>query len=51
MGQAGTFLSMPAPVASMAAAEAPDIRKVLDFTGLYEAYREELPRPMHRIIQ
>lgn len=46
----GTFLSMPAPCSIDAGMEAPDIRKVLDFTGLYEAYREELPRPMHRII-
>ncbi|GHC98340.1 tyramine oxidase subunit B [Novosphingobium pokkalii] len=46
----GTFLSMPAPCSIDTAMEGEDIRKVLDFTGLYEAYREELPRPMHPII-
>lgn len=46
----GTFLSMPAPCNIDSAMEAPDIRKVLDFTGLYEAYEEEMPAPVHRFI-
>ncbi|MEJ2457164.1 MAG: tyramine oxidase subunit B [Novosphingobium sp.] len=46
----GTFLSMPAPCNVDAGMEAPDIRKVLDFTGLYEAYLEELPAPRHNIV-
>ena len=32
----GTFLSMPAPCNVDTGMEAPDIRKVLDFTGMYE---------------
>lgn len=43
----GAFLSMPAPCNADDAMNAPDIRKVLDFTGLYEAYLEELPMPRH----
>jgi ornithine cyclodeaminase/alanine dehydrogenase-like protein (mu-crystallin family) len=46
----GTFLSMPAPCNIDAGMEAPEIRKVLDNTGLYECYREELPCPVHRFI-
>lgn len=46
----GTFLSMPAPCNIDSAMEAPEIRKVLDFTGLYEAYEEEMPAPVHRFI-
>lgn len=46
----GTFLSMPAPCNIDTAMEGADIRKVLDFTGLYEAYREEMPKPVHRFI-
>jgi ornithine cyclodeaminase len=46
----GTFLSMPAPCNIDQAMEAPEIRKVLDFTGLYEAYEEEMPAPVHRFI-
>jgi ornithine cyclodeaminase len=46
----GTFLSMPAPCNIDRDMESPDIRKVLDYTGLYEAYFEEHPRPVHRII-
>jgi ornithine cyclodeaminase len=30
--------------------ESPEIRKVLDFTGLYEAWFEENPKPVHRSI-
>jgi N-[(2S)-2-amino-2-carboxyethyl]-L-glutamate dehydrogenase len=46
----GTFLSMPAPCSIDAGMEAPEIRKVLDNTGLYECYQEEIPGPVHPII-
>jgi ornithine cyclodeaminase len=46
----GTFLSMPAPCNIDEAMEAPGIRKVLDFTGIYEAYEDEMPAPVHRFI-
>jgi ornithine cyclodeaminase/alanine dehydrogenase-like protein (mu-crystallin family) len=46
----GTFLSMPAPCNIDRGMEAPEIRKVLDNTGLYEAYCLEHPKPVHRII-
>lgn len=46
----GTFLSMPAPCNIDEGMEAPDIRKVLDYTGCYEAYLEELPKPMHQFV-
>ncbi|RIV82600.1 ornithine cyclodeaminase [Aurantiacibacter xanthus] len=43
----GAFLSMPAPCNTDEGMIADDIRKVLDFTGMYEAYLEELPAPRH----
>jgi ornithine cyclodeaminase len=46
----GTFLSMPAPCNVDEGMEASEIRKVLDFTGLYEAYLEELPAPRHNHV-
>jgi len=46
----GTFLSMPAPCNIDAAMESPAIRKVLDNIGLYEAYFQENPKPVHKII-
>ncbi len=46
----GTFLSMPAPCNIDAGMEAPEIRKVLDFTGIYEAYQAEHEKPVHNII-
>jgi ornithine cyclodeaminase/alanine dehydrogenase-like protein (mu-crystallin family) len=46
----GTFLSMPAPCDIDEGMEAPQIRKVLDNTGLYECYQEENPGPVHRFI-
>lgn len=46
----GTFLSMPAPCNIDDGMIADDIRKVLDFTGLYEAYLEELPAPRHNYV-
>ena len=46
----GTFLSMPAPCNIDQGMVAPEIRKVLDFTGMYEAYLEELPAPRHNHV-
>ncbi|MEO8722000.1 MAG: tyramine oxidase subunit B [Sphingobium sp.] len=46
----GTFLSMPAPCNMDQAMEADEIRKVLDFTGLYDSYLAEMPIPVHRFI-
>lgn len=46
----GTFLAMPAPCNIDAGMEAPEIRKVLDFTGIYETYQAEHPTPVHKII-
>jgi ornithine cyclodeaminase len=46
----GTFLSMPALTNIDVGMESPEIRKVLDFTGLYEAWFEENPKPVHRSI-
>lgn len=46
----GTFLSMPAPCSIDEGMETPEIRKVLDFTGIYETYQAEHPKPVHRII-
>lgn len=46
----GTFLSMPAPCNIDDGMIGDDIRKVLDFTGLYEAYLEELPAPRHNYV-
>ncbi|WP_240704847.1 tyramine oxidase subunit B [Croceicoccus sediminis] len=46
----GTFLSMPAPCNIDDGMIGKDIRKVLDFTGMYEAYLEELPAPRHNHV-
>jgi len=46
----GTFLAMPAPCNIDEGMEAPEIRKVLDNIGLYEAWHEENPKPVHNII-
>lgn len=46
----GAFLSMPAPCNIDDGMMAPDIRKVLDFIGLYEGYLEELPAPRHKHV-
>lgn len=46
----GTFLAMPALCNIDAALEAPEIRKVMDNPGLYHAWFEENPRPVHRFI-
>ena len=34
----------------MKAWRAPSVRKVLDNTGLYEAWFEELPKPAHHCV-
>jgi len=46
----GTFLSMPAPCNIDVGMESARVRKVLDYTGLYEAYFLELEKPVHRFI-
>ena len=46
----GTFLSMPALCNIDAAMEEKDVRKVVDNTGLYEAWFEELPKPAHKYV-
>ncbi|MXN16311.1 ornithine cyclodeaminase [Pseudooceanicola sp. GBMRC 2024] len=46
----GTFLAMPAATNFDAGMEAPEIRKVVDNTGLYEAWYEEVPHPAHEFI-
>jgi ornithine cyclodeaminase len=43
----GTFLAMPAACNIDEGMERPDIRKVADNVGLYEAWSEELPTPGH----
>jgi ornithine cyclodeaminase/alanine dehydrogenase-like protein (mu-crystallin family) len=46
----GAFLSMPAAVNIDAGMEAPEVRKVVDNYGLYEAWADENPAPTHRYI-
>lgn len=46
----GTFLAMPALSNIDAGMESPKIRKVLDYTGLYEAWMHENPKPVHKHI-
>ena len=46
----GTFLVMPALCRIDEGMEKSDVRKVLDNTGLYEAWYEELPKPLHKEI-
>lgn len=46
----GAFLAMPAACNMDAAMEQGDIRKVVDNTGLYQAWHEELPKPAHRHV-
>lgn len=46
----GTFLAMPALGNFDSGVEGPDVRKVLDFTGLYEAWFDEVPKPAHNSI-
>lgn len=46
----GAFLAMPASCSLDEGMEGPDVRKVLDNTGLYQAWFEEVPKPAHNII-
>jgi ornithine cyclodeaminase/alanine dehydrogenase-like protein (mu-crystallin family) len=46
----GAFLAMPASCRMDEAMEQPDVRKVLDSIGLYEAWYEEIPKPGHNHI-
>uniref|UniRef100_UPI003C7E1726 tyramine oxidase subunit B n=1 Tax=Pseudomonas veronii TaxID=76761 RepID=UPI003C7E1726 len=46
----GAFLAMPASCDIDEAMEQSDIRKVVDNTGLYQAWYEELPKPAHRHV-
>ncbi|PRD43660.1 ornithine cyclodeaminase [Phyllobacterium phragmitis] len=46
----GTLLSMPALSNIDTGMESPEIRKVLDNPGLYEAWYEENPKPVHNSI-
>lgn len=46
----GTFFAMPAASNLADGLHGPEIRKVFDNTGLYEAWMEEMPRPAHEII-
>lgn len=46
----GCFLAMPALCNIDAGMQAADVRKVLDNTGLYEAWFEEVPKPAHKVI-
>lgn len=46
----GAFLAMPASCSFDKDMEKSDVRKVLDNTGLYEAWYEEVPKPAHNVI-
>jgi len=46
----GAFLAMPASCSLDAGMEQHDVRKVLDNTGLYQAWFEELPKPAHYCV-
>jgi len=46
----GAYLAMPASCRLDEGMEQADIRKVLDNTGLYEAWHEEVPKPAHNHI-
>ena len=46
----GAFLAMPAPCSIDEGMERSDVRKVVDNTGLYEAWFEELPKPAHNHV-
>lgn len=48
--KAGAFLAMPALCALDGGMERADVRKVLDNTGLYNAWFEEVPKPAHNTI-
>lgn len=46
----GTFLAMPALCNLDEGMEQSEVRKVLDNTGLYHAWYEEVPKPAHKTI-
>jgi ornithine cyclodeaminase len=46
----GAFMAMPASCSLDEGMERVDVRKVLDNTGLYEAWFEELPKPAHHCV-
>ena len=46
----GAFLPMPAYCSLDEGMEQKDVRKVLDNTGLYQAWFEEVPKPAHKYI-
>lgn len=46
----GAFLAMPALCNIDEGMEQADVRKVLDNTGLYQAWYEEVPKPAHHTI-
>ncbi|WP_144097498.1 tyramine oxidase subunit B [Croceicoccus sediminis] len=46
----GTFLSMPAVTSVDKGMQGDDVRKVLDYTPLYEAWMEEMPGPVHNLV-
>ncbi|MDU9031223.1 tyramine oxidase subunit B [Pseudomonas mediterranea] len=46
----GAFLAMPAGCNICEGMEQADVRKVLDNTGLYHAWYEELPKPAHKYV-
>lgn len=46
----GAFLSMPSLTNIDEEMESPEIRKVLDNPGLYEAWFEENPKPVHKLV-
>ncbi|MEG8232487.1 tyramine oxidase subunit B [Pseudomonas orientalis] len=46
----GCFMAMPAACSLDEGMERADVRKVLDNTGLYEAWFEELPKPAHHNV-
>lgn len=46
----GAFLAMPASCSLDEGMSGPDVRKVMDSIGLYEAWYEEVPKPSHHCI-
>ena len=46
----GTFFAMPALGNFDEGVAGPDVRKVLDYSGLYEAWMSEVPSPAHKSI-
>ncbi|MYZ46242.1 tyramine oxidase subunit B [Propylenella binzhouense] len=46
----GAFLAMPAQCGMDEGMEAPEIRKVVDFIEMYDAWAEEFPKPLHAAV-